>query len=159
MYKNIFIIVLLLVFSLPARAQLENALKKAKAISYRADRCRYTAAKQKADCHGNVVVTRSDMRISCDSFQARFDNRGRIIHVLCSGHVNIVTKKRIAKSEQASYSAGDESLLLEGSARVAQGQSRLAGDSILLNLKSGNIEVLGKVRGLLGKDLMKSKKP
>ncbi len=154
-----FILLFLFALNATAHAQALALPHKSKAISYRADQCRYLATEQKASCKGNVVVTRSDLRLTCDHFDAKFDNKGRIVHVLCRGHVHIITKDRVAKSEQAIYSANDQNLLLQGSARVAQKQSRLAGDSIRLNLKTGDIEVLGKVRGLLGKDLMKNNKP
>lgn len=159
MCKKCFTLIVLLLAPATSTAQLKDMFRQPKPISYRADRCRYQAQGQRAECNGNVVVTRHDMRITCDDFFANLDRKGRIIKVQCKGNVHIITKNRVAKSDQANYDANNEQLVLAGRARVAQGQSRLAGESIHIDMETGDIRVEGKVRGLLGEDIMGSSQP
>ncbi|MBN2361731.1 MAG: hypothetical protein JXR83_19925, partial [Deltaproteobacteria bacterium] len=70
----------------------------------------------------------------------------------------IVSRSRVARSDLARYDAKSDELTLDGNARVAQGQSRLAGQVIVLDLETGDVQVEGKVRGVLGPEIVGGKK-
>jgi lipopolysaccharide export system protein LptA len=142
----------------PALAAGVNVLKQPKAVGYRAERCSYQSREQRVSCSGNVVVTREDVRISCQRLEAELDGAGRIVKLECHDQVEIVTQSRVARSDQARYDARSDELTLDGNARVAQGQSRLAGQVIVLDLETGDLQVQGKVRGVLGPEVVGGKK-
>jgi lipopolysaccharide export system protein LptA len=135
-----------------------DSLKKPKAVVYRAERCTYEARGQRVSCRGDVVVTRDDLRISCQRLDADLDAAGRILKLACQEKVEIVTQSRVARSDLARYDASSDELTLDGNARVAQGQSRLAGQVIVLDLETGDVQVQGKVRGVLGPEIVGGKK-
>ncbi|MFH1810725.1 MAG: LptA/OstA family protein [Pseudomonadota bacterium] len=135
-------------------AQVDQVLARRRPIAYQADRCRYEARGRRALCSGQVVVTRDDLRIRCQELEAEIDARGRIVRLACRREVEIVTSDRVARSGEAHFDASSDKLVLDGDARVAQGSSRLAGQSITIDLASGDISVEGRVRGVLGSDVI-----
>ena len=135
-----------------------DVFKQPKAVGYRAERCSYEARGQRVTCSGNVVVTREDVKISCQRLEAEIDAAGRIVKLACHEQVEIVTQSRVARSDLARYDAKSDELVLDGNARVAQGQSRLAGQVIVLDLETGDVQVEGKVRGVLGPEVVGGKK-
>lgn len=155
--KRFFFIALALLVAFGAHAQQIDQLKRPKAIGYSADRCRYEARGRRATCTGHVVVRRSDLRIACDRLEAEMDSRGRVIRLSCQRNVEIVTAGRVARSDTARYNADDDRLVLDGNARVAQGKSRLAGESIAIDLETGDVRVEGRVRGVLGPDVVQTR--
>jgi lipopolysaccharide export system protein LptA len=151
-------LLLTIALTLLGAAPVGNALRQPKPVGYRAERCSYQAQGQRVTCQGNVVVTRDDVRISCQRLEAEIDAAGRIIKLACHEQVEIVTQSRVARSDLARYDAKSDELTLDGNARVAQGQSRLAGQVIVLDLETGDVQVQGKVRGVLGPEVVGGKK-
>lgn len=148
------VLILLAMLPLAASAQGVKLLSKPKPVGYRAERCRYEARGRRTICTGRVVVTREDLRISCQRLVAELDAAGRISKLSCRDKVEIVTAGRVARSDVARYDAHSDQLVLDGRARVAQGESRLAGETITLDLETGDVQVEGRVRGVLGPDIV-----
>ncbi|MBN2359722.1 MAG: hypothetical protein JXR83_09725, partial [Deltaproteobacteria bacterium] len=76
-----------------------DAIRQPKPVVYRAERCSYQTHGQRVTCHGDVIVTREDVRISCQRLEAELDSAGRIVKLACHDQVEIVTRSRVARSD------------------------------------------------------------
>ena len=102
---------------------------------------------------GNVVIGQGDMRLSAGrvvvEYGADAEGRSEIKKLLASGGVTLVSANEAAEAESAVYSVTTGSIVLSGSVLVTQGPATISGDTLTVDLASGNGSVEGNVRTLL----------
>lgn len=85
---------------------------------------------------GQVVVTQGDMTVYADKLIVRRDQKTEQVEKIeASGGVRVVQQDRIATAQQAVFFQLEEKLILNGDAKIRQGQNMVSGEEIVFFLK------------------------
>lgn len=99
---------------------------------------------------GNVLVVQGDLRLSAGRVTVEYaqDNGtpSGIARLLASGGVTFVTASDAAEAREATYSVAAGKVRLSGDVLLTQGASAIAGDTLSIDLASGNGTMEGRVR-------------
>lgn len=105
---------------------------------------------------GNVLVIQGDLRMAAARVRVINETAGGaandVREVIASGGVLITSGADAAEGAQAIYSVGSSLLTLSGNVLVTQGATAISGDRMVVNLRTGNGSVDGRVRTVLGGD-------
>ena len=123
-------------------------------VEISADQLQISQADGSATFTGDVLIGQGEMRISAakvEVFYAAGDGEatGRISKLLATGGVTIVNGTEAAESRQAEYSIDDSSIIMTGNVILTQGKNALSAERMVIDLKSGNATLVGRVRTVL----------
>lgn len=100
---------------------------------------------------GNVRIGQGNLRIAAGQVVVRYDaDQRRILHLVASGGVTLVTATEQAEAQRATYDLLANRLVLEGDVLVTQGASALSAGRMEVDLASGRASLSGRVRTVLG---------
>lgn len=102
---------------------------------------------------GNVVIGQGGVRLSAGKVVVEYgqgqDGTNEVKRLLASGGVTLVSQTEAAEAQTAIYSVEEGTVTLSGSVLVTQGPTAISGDSMVVNLETGDGTVEGNVRTLL----------
>jgi lipopolysaccharide export system protein LptA len=104
-----------------------------------------------AEFVGNVVVGQGDLRLSAGKIEVEYAVEdglatGRIGQMVASEGVTVVSGTEAAEAQRATYSIDQGKILLEGNVLLTQGENALSGQKIVIDLRDGSAQVLGRVK-------------
>ena len=103
-----------------------------------------------AEFIGNVVIIQGDMRLAAPRVLVVYDDAGeRISKMQATGGVTVVSGKDAAEASRADYDIDGSRIIMQGDVLVVQGASTLSGQRMVVNLKTGNAQMEGRVRTVL----------
>jgi lipopolysaccharide export system protein LptA len=101
---------------------------------------------------GNVIILQGDLRMAAGRVEVVYSDTdaGRSVDtVLASGGVLVTRGADAAEGAQARYDIDAALLVLTGDVLVTQGATAIAGDSMTIDMTTGNGTVDGRVRTVL----------
>lgn len=101
---------------------------------------------------GNVIIIQGDLRIAAEDVEVIYsDSKGQrsVDEVIASGGVLITRGEDAAEGEDAVYSVAAAILTMTGDVLVTQGSTTIAGDSMVVDMTTGDGVVEGRVRTVL----------
>jgi len=122
--KTVFVIIAIFAFSLAFAAD--------ESIKIEADSMKYYGDKQMSSFKGRVVVSQKGMTMKSDTMDVFFDGKKEVKEILSIGNVKIERGNILALSNKARFFNKDQKLVLEGNARVWQGENYLEGERVTL---------------------------
>lgn len=159
-------IISILIFSLALSGQAVSAQAPASAAdkvstNVTAQNMVYDSAAQKVTFSGDVKVTHPDFTLTSDKLQLFMGgsgsgaprqtggdslNAGAVQRIIAESNVNIqLPEGRTASCNKATYSVETETLTMEGSPVLREGQNQVRGDRMVFYLREGRNEVQGRV--------------
>lgn len=141
----------LLLFALAAAPESNDAIRAKMQTSkspwdFACDDIRLFNKENRTQCRGHVVITRDDIRITCDLFEAFTDEKRNLRRMVCVENVILQKEDGRSTSEKAEFEADNQTLTLTGNPIVRQGDNEIKGDVIVYDLKNDRITVK-RVRG------------
>ncbi len=118
-------------------------------VEVTADELSVDQATGKAVFDGNVLVVQGEVRMSAGQVTIEYAEEGStnaISRLLASGGVTFVTSSDAAEARDAVYSVANGTVTLTGDVLLTQGQNAIAGDTLVVDLSSGNGQMQGRVR-------------
>ena len=100
---------------------------------------------------GNAVLGQGDMRIAAPEIRIIYAaaENGRIQRLEASGGVTFVTAEEAAEAQSAVYEVAQGRVIMRGSVILTQGPNVLSGDSLDVNLGTGQGQMRGNVRTII----------
>jgi lipopolysaccharide export system protein LptA len=101
---------------------------------------------------GNVIVHQGDLRMTARQVRVLYseaDGRRRVDQVLASGGVLVTRGADAAEGRDARFDVNSSLLTMTGSVLVTQGPTAVAGDRMVVNMRTGSGSVEGRVRTVL----------
>ncbi len=102
---------------------------------------------------GNVIVVQGDLRMSAGAVRVVYATAGGdqdVREVIATGGVLVTRGSDAAEGGSARFDVASSLLTLSGNVLVTQGPTAIAGDSMVVNMRTGNGSVDGRVRTVLG---------
>ncbi|OAN80073.1 lipopolysaccharide transport periplasmic protein LptA [Jannaschia sp. EhC01] len=101
---------------------------------------------------GNVIVVQGDLRMAAGAVRIVYGTQGNqdVSEVIATGGVLVTRGADAAEGGSARYDVASALLTLSGNVLVTQGPTAIAGDSMVVNMRTGNGSVDGRVRTVLG---------
>lgn len=101
---------------------------------------------------GNVIVVQGDLRMAAGVVRIVYSTDGNqdVREVIATGGVLVTRGADAAEGGSARFDVASALLTLSGSVLVTQGPTAIAGDSMVVNMRTGNGSVDGRVRTVLG---------
>ncbi|SNT68629.1 lipopolysaccharide transport periplasmic protein LptA [Paracoccus seriniphilus] len=120
-------------------------------VEVAADRLEVDQADGNAVFTGNVVIGQGEMRLSADRVTVEYANeeQSRIRSMHAVGNVVLVSGGDAAEAREAVYQVETGGVTLTGDVVLAQGESVLTGDKMIVDLVNGTARVDGRVRSIL----------
>ena len=118
----------------------------AKPLSIRSDELEYVKAEgaRRLMFRNHVSVEQDGMTISSARLEAFYPPDGnQPDRLVAEGEVRLAKGERVARCARAIYEPKREVLTCEGGAELQQGQSRLSGDVIEIDLRADRVRVRG----------------
>ncbi|WP_439137124.1 lipopolysaccharide transport periplasmic protein LptA [Roseicyclus sp.] len=101
---------------------------------------------------GNVIIIQGDLRIAAEDVAVVYSDREgqrSVDEVIATGGVLITRGEDAAEGEDAVYSVAAAILTMTGAVLVTQGGTTIAGDSMVVDMTTGDGVVEGRVRTVL----------
>lgn len=108
----------------------------------------------RTQCRGHVVVSRDDIKITCDLFEAFTDAKNNLRRMVCVENVILIKADGKSTSEKAEFEADNQTLTLSGNPIVTQGPREFRGDVIVYDLKNDRLSVR-RMRGKIAPEGIK----
>ncbi|MGN7868806.1 lipopolysaccharide transport periplasmic protein LptA [Paracoccus sp. 22332] len=120
-------------------------------VEVRADNLSVNQADGSAVLTGNVVIGQGGMRLSADRVTIIYaeGDQNRIRSLDAVGNVTLVSGPDAAEAQAATYDVAGGNVTLTGDVVLTQGQNVLTGDTMQVNLGTGQAQVQGRVRSVL----------
>lgn len=120
-------------------------------VEVRADNLSVNQADGSAVLTGNVVIGQGGMRLSADRVTIIYaeGDQNRIRSLDAVGSVTLVSGPDAAEAKAATYDVAGGNVTLTGDVVLTQGQNVLTGDTMQVNLGTGQAQVQGRVRSVL----------
>ncbi|VDS08091.1 Lipopolysaccharide export system protein LptA precursor [Paracoccus haematequi] len=120
-------------------------------VEVRADNLSVNQADGSAVLTGNVVIGQGGMRLSADRVTIIYaeGDQNRIRSLDAVGNVTLVSGPDAAEAKAATYDVAGGNVTLTGDVVLTQGQNVLTGDTMQVNLGTGQAQVQGRVRSVL----------
>lgn len=101
---------------------------------------------------GNVIVVQGDLRMAAGAVRIVYGTQGNqdVREVIATGGVLVTRGADAAEGGSARYDVASALLTVSGNVLVTQGPTAIAGDSMVVNMRTGNGSVDGRVRTVLG---------
>lgn len=110
-------------------------------IDFRCDGMQIFSKPNRVECKGNVVVRRRDILLCCETFEGFGDEKWQWEKFTCSGDVRGQRPDELMESDFAVFVLGTNDLVLTGRPRLQRGKSLLAGERILVNVKTNQAQI------------------
>ncbi len=101
---------------------------------------------------GNVIIVQGDLRMAAGRVEVVYSDGadgGAVQEVIASGGVLVARGADAAEGVEARYDIASALLTMSGDVLVTQGATAIAGDSMTINMTTGNGTVDGRVRTVL----------
>lgn len=100
---------------------------------------------------GHVLIGQGEMRLSADKVTVTYakDNQQRISAFKAEGNVTLVSGNDAAEAKFADYDVSTGNIVLRGDVLLTQGQNVLSGETVTVNLGTGQASASGRVRSVL----------
>ena len=101
---------------------------------------------------GNVIIIQGDLRIAAEDVEVIYsdlDGERSVDEVIATGGVLITRGEDAAEGEDAVYAVAAWILTMTGDVLVTQGTTTIAGDSMVVDMTTGDGVVEGRVRTVL----------
>lgn len=101
---------------------------------------------------GNVLIVQGDLRMAAGRVRvvyAESGGRSEVSEVLASDGVLVTRGVEAAEGREARYSVDSAILTISGDVLVTQGPTAVAGDRLVVDMRSGSGQVEGRVRTVL----------
>ncbi|UWQ95818.1 lipopolysaccharide transport periplasmic protein LptA [Rhodobacteraceae bacterium M385] len=157
MHRIFALLGLFLLFATPASAQVNIGFggvsyDERQPVEVTADGLTVDQTTGEAVFTGNVIVVQGDLRMAAGAVRILYGTSGTqdVSEVIATGGVLVTRGTDAAEGAQARFEVASALLTLSGSVLVTQGQTAIAGDSMVVNMRTGNGSVDGRVRTVLG---------
>jgi len=130
----------------PPRALFDLGWDRGKPLSIRSDELEYVQGEgpRRLLFRSNVRVEQDGLTISSSRLEAIYPPKGsQPDRLVAEGDVRLAKGDRVARCARATYDRTQEVLTCEGAAEVQEGQSRLSGDVIEIDLGADRVRVKG----------------
>lgn len=115
-------------------------------VEVTADSLSVNQANGQAVFSGNVLVKQGQMRMTAGEITVEYEEGGKGIKTLnATGKVVLVNATDAAQADSATYTIGSGEVLMKGNVLLTQGQATIAGEEMLVDLKSGTGKIQGRV--------------
>ena len=101
---------------------------------------------------GNVIIIQGDLRIAAEDVEVIYsdiDGERSVDEIIATGGVLITRGEDAAEGEDAVYAVAAWILTMTGDVLVTQGTTTIAGDSMVVDMTTGDGVVEGRVRTVL----------
>ena len=101
---------------------------------------------------GNVIIIQGDLRIAAEDVEVIYsdlDGERSVDEVIATGGVLITRGEDAAEGEDAVYAVAAGILTMTGDVLLTQGTTTIAGDSMVVDMTTGDGVVEGRVRTVL----------
>lgn len=101
---------------------------------------------------GNVIIIQGDLRIAAAEVEVIYSDRDgqrSVDEVIATGGVLITRGEDAAEGDDAVYAVPSAILTMNGNVLVTQGTTTIAGDSMVVDMTTGDGVVEGRVRTVL----------
>ncbi|MBY6201534.1 hypothetical protein KUV65_09190 [Maritalea mobilis] len=101
---------------------------------------------------GNVLVVQGDLRMAAGQVRILYSDqtgRNEVREVVATGGVLVTRGADAAEGSEARYDVETAMLTMRGNVLVTQGTTAVAGDRMVVNMRTGNGSVDGRVRTVL----------
>lgn len=157
MHRILALAGLLLSLALPASAQVDIGFGGVsydgrQPVEVTADGLTIDQTTGEAVFTGNVIVIQGDLRMAAGAVRIVYSTDGAqdVREVIATGGVLVTRGTDAAEGGSARFDVASALLTLTGDVLVTQGPTAIAGDSMVVNMRTGNGSVDGRVRTVLG---------
>jgi lipopolysaccharide export system protein LptA len=101
---------------------------------------------------GNVIVHQGDLRMAAGEVRVIYsdvEGRRSVDEVVATGGVLVTRGADAAEGREARFDVASAMLTMAGDVLVTQGPTAVAGDRLVVNMRTGNGSVEGRVRTVL----------
>ena len=101
---------------------------------------------------GNVIVHQGDLRMAAGEVRVIYsetEGRRAVDEVVATGGVLVTRGADAAEGREARFDVASAMLTMSGDVLVTQGPTAVAGDRMVVNMRTGNGSVEGRVRTVL----------
>lgn len=100
---------------------------------------------------GNVLIGQGAMRLAAEQVSVTYakDNPQRISQLHAQGKVTLASGADAAEAQSADYNVESGNVVLRGDVLLTQGVNVLAGETVTVNLATGQATASGRVRSVL----------
>jgi lipopolysaccharide export system protein LptA len=101
---------------------------------------------------GNVIVHQGDLRMAAGEVRVIYseaEGRRSVDEVVATGGVLVTRGADAAEGREARFDVASAMLTMSGDVLVTQGPTAVAGDRMVVNMRTGNGSVEGRVRTVL----------
>lgn len=100
---------------------------------------------------GHVLIGQGEMRLSADKVTVTYANgdQRKIKALKAEGKVTLVSGKDAAEAKTADYDVESGNVVLRGNVLLTQGPNVLSGETVTVNLGTGQASASGRVRSVL----------
>ena len=124
-------------------------------VEITADSLTIDQATGEATFSGNVIVVQGDLRMAAGSVRVVYATSdaagaGAVREVIAAGGVLVTRGADAAEGAQARFEVATALLTLSGDVLVTQGPTAIAGDRMVVDMRTGSGSVDGRVRTVLG---------
>ncbi|MEZ5911068.1 MAG: lipopolysaccharide transport periplasmic protein LptA [Paracoccaceae bacterium] len=121
-------------------------------VQVAADQLRVDQSSGRAVFSGNVAVVQGAMTLKADEVEVIYGeggaSGGRIDELQARGHVTLVSATDAAEAETAVYRVATGQVEMTGNVLLTQGQNALSGQKLVVDLRTGNGTMEGRVQTL-----------
>lgn len=153
---SIFVKTFLLTTFLVSAAFSQNAgfgsiaTDRNKPIQFTSDSLIFNQKKNIAELFDKVEIIQGESILNAEHVKVIYSKTDNKLEKIFAG-INVVFKSGndIAKAENAIYSLLEDTISLSGNAKLFQGSNSILADQILINTKTGLIQMLGNVKTII----------
>ena len=153
---SIFVKTFLLTTFLVSAAFSQNAgfgsiaTDRNKPIQFTSDSLIFNQKKNIAELFDKVEIIQGQSILNAEHVKVIYSKTDNKLEKIFAG-INVVFKSGndIAKAENAIYSLLEDTISLSGNAKLFQGSNSILADQILINTKTGLIQMLGNVKTII----------
>ena len=126
------------------------ATDRNKPIQFTSDSLIFNQKKNIAELFDKVEIIQGESILNAEHVKVIYSKTDNKLEKIFAG-INVVFKSGndIAKAENAIYSLLEDTISLSGNAKLFQGSNSILADQILINTKTGLIQMLGSVKTII----------
>jgi lipopolysaccharide export system protein LptA len=125
-------VIFIIIFAISFVSFAEEKENKRTPIEIEADNMKYFGDKQMSQFKGNVIVIQDGMKMKSDNMDVFFTKNREVKEIFSYGNVKIEKEDLLALSEKAKIYNIEQKVVLQGNARVWQGENYLEGEKVTL---------------------------
>jgi lipopolysaccharide export system protein LptA len=110
-------------------------------IDFRCDGMQVFSKPNRVHCTGNVVVRRRDVLLCCEIFDDVADDNWQWQKFTCTDDVRAQRPDELMESDEAVFVLGSSDLVLTGRPRLQRAQNLLAGERIVVDVKTNEAQI------------------